>query len=91
MNEITTQKLHSRPNVSTLRSSTVFIRGDLMLKLMTLYTVKVTSSTNLHLVVIHRVEIIHMSKFNPGAVEESPPAGIEPSYVFAMPVQCSDH
>ena len=45
MNEITEQKLHSRPNVSTLRSS-VFIKGDLMLKLMTLYTVKVTSSTN---------------------------------------------
>ena len=37
MNEINTQRLHSRPNVSTLRSS-VFIRGDLMLKLMTLYT-----------------------------------------------------
>ena len=27
MNEITEQRLHSRPNVSTLRSS-VFIRGD---------------------------------------------------------------
>ena len=32
MNEITEQRLHSRPNVSTLRSS-VFIRGGLMLKL----------------------------------------------------------
>ena len=30
MNEITEQRLHSRPNVSTLRSS-VFIRGGLML------------------------------------------------------------
>ena len=36
MNEITEQRLHSRPNVSTLRSS-VFIRGGLMLKLTTLY------------------------------------------------------
>ena len=45
VNEITTQRLHLRPNVSTLRSR-VFIRGDLMLKLMTLHTVKVTSSTN---------------------------------------------
>ena len=39
MNEITTQRLHSQPNVSTLWSS-LLIRGDLMLKLMTLYTVK---------------------------------------------------
>ena len=38
MNEITEQRLHSRPNVSTLRSS-VFIRGGLMLKLTTLYAV----------------------------------------------------
>ena len=45
MNEITTQRLHSRPNVSTLRSG-VFIGGDLMLKLVTSYTVKVMSSPN---------------------------------------------
>ena len=45
MNEIAEQRLHSRPSVSTLRSS-VFIRGGLMLKLTTLYAVKVTSSTS---------------------------------------------
>ena len=33
-------------NEITTRPSRVFIRGDLMLKLMTLYTVKMTSSTN---------------------------------------------
>ena len=38
MNEITEQRLHSRPNVLTLRSS-VFIMGGLMLKLTTLYAV----------------------------------------------------
>ena len=37
MNAIATQRLHQRPNVSTFKSS-AFMRGDLMLKLETLYT-----------------------------------------------------
>ena len=40
-NAIATQWLHSRPNVSTIQSS-VFISGDLMLKLVTLYIVNLT-------------------------------------------------
>ena len=42
MSEITRQRLHLQPKISTLQSG-VFIMGDLMSKLMTLYAVKVTS------------------------------------------------
>ena len=57
MNEITTQRLHSQPNISMLWSG-VFIRGDLMLKIINLYTVKVTSSNQQHLHLIENILLL---------------------------------
>ena len=42
---ITTQQLHSRPNVLTLRSS-VFSGSDLMLKRLSLFTLNMTTVSN---------------------------------------------